>query len=112
MSMVSSSSSLPVFPHDTKPNSNLPRHTATFHPSIWGDYFLSYDSTFHEDDSDVKQVTLLKEYVRTMIVCPVDNNFLFKLNIINSVQRLGISYHFEHEIDEALHQIYEISTKE
>jgi len=25
---------------------------------------------------------------------------------------LGVSYHFEHEIDEALHEIYEISTKE
>ncbi|XP_068467919.1 (-)-germacrene D synthase-like isoform X1 [Phaseolus vulgaris] len=102
-----SSSSLPVFPQDAKP-----RHTANFHPSIWGDYFLSYDSSFHEDDSDIKQVPLLKEYVRKMIVSPADNNFLFKLNFINSVQRLGVSYHFEHEIDEALHQIYEISTKE
>ncbi|XP_014493436.1 (-)-germacrene D synthase-like [Vigna radiata var. radiata] len=107
----SSSSSLPIFSHDTKPNLNFPRHTATFHPSIWGNYFLSSDSIY-EDDSDIKQVTLLKEYVRTMIVSPVDNNFLFKLNIINSVQHLGVSYHFEHEIDETLHQIYEISTKE
>jgi len=65
-----------------------------------------------EDDSDIKQVPLLKEYVRKIIVSPVDNNFLFKLNFINSVQRSGVSYHFEHEIDEALHQIYEISTKE
>jgi len=65
-----------------------------------------------EDDSDMKQVPVLKEYVREMIVSPVGNNILFKLNIINSVQRLGVSYHFEHEIDEALHQIYEISTKD
>ncbi|XP_027911972.1 (-)-germacrene D synthase-like [Vigna unguiculata] len=111
MSIVSSSS-LPVFPRDAKPNSIFPRRTATFHPSIWGDYFLSYDSNFHEDDSDIKQVPLLKDYVRKMIVSPIDDNFLSKLNFINSVQRLGVSYHFEHEIDEALHQIYEISTKE
>ncbi|KAL2593225.1 hypothetical protein GLYMA_U032900v4 [Glycine max] len=38
-----SSSSLPVFALDAKPNSNITRHTATFHPTIWGDYFLSYD---------------------------------------------------------------------
>ncbi|KAG2396987.1 (-)-germacrene D synthase [Vigna angularis] len=65
-----------------------------------------------EDDSDIQQVTKLKEYVRKIIVSPVFKDILFKLNIINSVQRLGVSYHFEHEIDEALHQIYEISTKE
>ncbi|WVZ03704.1 hypothetical protein V8G54_024510 [Vigna mungo] len=111
MSVVPSSS-FPVFPQDAKPNSNFTRQIAAFHPSIWGDYFYSYDSSFHEDDSDIQQLTLLKEYVRKMIVSPIDNNFLFKLNIINSVQRLGVSYHFEHEIDEALHQIYEISTKE
>ena len=64
-----------------------------------------------EDDSDMNQVPVLKEYVREMIVSPVGNNIFFKLNIINSVQRLGVSYHFEHEIDEALHQIDEISTR-
>jgi len=32
-----------------------------------------------EDDSDIKQVPLLKEYVRKMIVSPVDDNFRFKL---------------------------------
>jgi len=73
---------------------------------------LSFDNHMQEDDSDIKQVPLLKEYVRKMIVSPVDDNFRFKLNFINSVQRLGVSYHFEHEIDEALHRIYEISTKE
>ncbi|CAJ1978705.1 unnamed protein product [Sphenostylis stenocarpa] len=112
MSKVVSSSSLTVFPQDAKPNSNSTRHTATFHPSIWGDYFLSYDPTSDEDDSHVKQVPLLKEDVRKMIVSPVDYSSLFKLNFINSVQLLGVSYHFEHEIDEALHQIYEIATKD
>jgi len=72
----------------------------------------NFHNHMQEDDSDIKQVPLLKDYVRKMIVSPIDDNFLSKLNFINSVQRLGVSYHFEHEIDEALHQIYEISTKE
>ncbi|KAG4306618.1 hypothetical protein GLYMA_U032900v4 [Glycine max] len=56
-----SSSSLPVFALDAKPNSNITRHTATFHPTIWGDYFLSYDPSSAEGDSDIKQVQQLKE---------------------------------------------------
>ncbi|XP_027923980.1 (-)-germacrene D synthase-like isoform X2 [Vigna unguiculata] len=91
--MSTVSSSIPVFPYDAKPNSNVPRHTATFHPSIWGDYFLSYDSSFHEDDSDMKQVPVLKEYVREMIVSPVDvfcqlkdKAGNFKESILNDVQ--------------------------
>ncbi|KAH1221404.1 (-)-germacrene D synthase [Glycine max] len=107
-----SSSSLPVFALDAKPNSNITRHTATFHPTIWGDYFLSYDPSSAASDSDIKQVKQLKEDVRKMIVSPIDNNFSFKLNFIDSIQRLGVSYHFEHEIDRALHQIYDISTKD
>ncbi|KAG4968021.1 hypothetical protein JHK87_033672 [Glycine soja] len=107
-----SSSSLPVFALDAKPNSNITRHTATFHPTIWGDYFLSYDPSSAASDSDIKQVQQLKEDVRKMIVSPIDNNFSFKLNFIDSIQRLGVSYHFEHEIDRALHQIYDISTKD
>jgi len=50
--------------------------------------------------------------VRKMLIAPIDNNFYFKLEFIDSVQRLGVSYHFEHEIDGALHQIYNISTKD
>ncbi|TKY66670.1 (-)-germacrene D synthase [Spatholobus suberectus] len=47
-----------------------------------------------------------------MLVDPIDNNLSFKLNFIDSVQRLGVFYHFEQEIDGALHQIYDISTKD
>ncbi|XP_020207457.1 (-)-germacrene D synthase [Cajanus cajan] len=93
---------------DAKPSSNS-RPIANFHPTIWGDYFLSYVPNSEEDDSLMKQVQLLKEDVRKMIVSPIDNDLSFKLNFINAVQRLGVSYHFEHEIGEALHQIYNIS---
>jgi len=42
-----SSSSLPIFHQDAKPNSNFIRHTANYHPSVWGNYFLSYDSSLN-----------------------------------------------------------------
>jgi len=66
-----------------------------------------------ESDSHIRQAKLLKEDVRKTLVSLIDhNNFSFKLNFIDSVQRLGVSYQFEHEIDSVLSQIYDISTKD
>jgi len=66
-----------------------------------------------EIDSHIHQAKLLKEDVRKTLVSSIDhNNFFFKLNFIDSVQRLGISYHFEHEIDTFLCQIFDILTKD
>ncbi|KOM28948.1 hypothetical protein LR48_Vigan623s000500 [Vigna angularis] len=52
-----------------------------------------------------------KEEVKKMFL-PSSNSILQKLNFIDSLQRLGISYHFQHEIDEALQQIYNTSTND
>ncbi|RDX58133.1 (-)-germacrene D synthase, partial [Mucuna pruriens] len=107
-----SMSNLPVLAQDAKPPANFTRRTANFHPTIWGDYFLTFVPNSEEGDSHTKQVQLLKEDVRKMFVSFMDNDFVFKLNFIDSIQRLGVSYHFEHEIERTLHQIYEISTKD
>jgi (-)-germacrene D synthase len=52
-----------------------------------------------------KQVKIQKEEVRKIFLCS-KNDIEQKLNFIDSLQRLGISYHFEREIDEALEQIF------
>ncbi|XP_014493248.1 probable terpene synthase 2 isoform X1 [Vigna radiata var. radiata] len=102
--------SLPISGTGAKPPFTRP--TANFHPSVWGDRFLSYVPSA-ESDSRIQQAKLLKEHVRKRLVSSIDdNNFSFKLNFIDSVQRLGVSYHFEHEIDTALSQVYDISTKD
>ncbi|XP_027911835.1 (-)-germacrene D synthase-like isoform X6 [Vigna unguiculata] len=103
--------SLPTSVSGEKPP--FTRSTANFHPSVWGDHFLSFVPSSVESDSSIEQAKLLKEDVRKRLVSPIDdNNFSFKLNFIDSVQRLGVSYHFEQEIDSALCRIYEISTKD
>lgn len=56
-----------------------------------------------------KQVQMQIEEVRKIFQSS-SNNISQKLNLIDSLQRLGISYHFESEIDEALGQIHNTFT--
>ena len=53
-----------------------------------------------------QQVQELKQEVRRMLTSPVDNKFSQKLNLIDVIQRLGVSYHFENEIEENLQQLH------
>uniref|UniRef100_A0A2N9I731 Uncharacterized protein n=1 Tax=Fagus sylvatica TaxID=28930 RepID=A0A2N9I731_FAGSY len=83
------------------------RQSANFHPSIWGDHFLKYASEYLETEENLKQqVQELKEEVRRMLTSPVDNKPSQKLSLIDVIQRLGVSYHFENEIEETLQQLH------
>ncbi|CAK9136867.1 unnamed protein product [Ilex paraguariensis] len=85
----------------------ITRRSANFHPSIWGDHFLSYASDFTEIDahSETKRQQL-KEEVKKILGIAVDQQSQ-QLNLIDAIQRLGVSYHFESEIDSALQHIYD-----
>ncbi|KAB2610037.1 (-)-germacrene D synthase-like [Pyrus ussuriensis x Pyrus communis] len=84
-----------------------PKPSATFSPSIWGDHFLSYASL--EVDAELEQhVQELKEEVRRMLMTSPEN-VSKKLNLIDDIQRLGVSYHFGNEIEEILQKIHESS---
>ncbi|XP_029129584.1 probable terpene synthase 2 [Cajanus cajan] len=103
--MSNVSSSLPVFSHDAKPPSNF-RPIADFHPSVWGDYFIQYLSSSEELDHNIEtQIETLKKEVSKMLVSKTENP-LTKVDLIDSISRLGVNYHFEHEIDEVMQQIY------
>ncbi|KAL1299329.1 hypothetical protein AAHE18_18G101600 [Arachis hypogaea] len=95
---------------DQHASSYIARPCANFRPNIWGDIFLQY----HNSPLDVvnenmrQQLETCKEEVKKIFLSS-SNTISQKLNIIDSMQRLGISYHFEREIDEALEQIQKIS---
>ncbi|KDP31569.1 hypothetical protein JCGZ_14794 [Jatropha curcas] len=81
------------------------RRTAEFHPSVGGDYFIKRVS-----DSEIvsvwsEEAEVLKKEVREMLSSSADKP-LEQLNLIDAIQRLGIAYHFEEEIEAALKQIY------
>lgn len=50
-------------------------------------------------------VEKLKEEIRMMVVAS-EGNPMEKLKLVDSIQRLGVSYHFENEIDQVLEHIY------
>ncbi|KAI9093358.1 hypothetical protein K1719_027372 [Acacia pycnantha] len=88
-------------------SSHCPRRSANYHPSIWGDHFIQYASQSLEvPDKMEVQSKMLKEEVRKMLALPT-KNLVAKMNLIDSIQRLGVSYHFELEIDDILQQIHD-----
>ncbi|KAK7822081.1 putative terpene synthase 2 [Quercus suber] len=58
-----------------------------------------------ETNDNLEQVQRLKEEVGKLLLDPIDKPSQ-KLELIDAIQRLGVSYHFESEIDEILQQIY------
>ncbi|KAL6283824.1 hypothetical protein ACE6H2_014753 [Prunus campanulata] len=87
---------------------HVKRRSANFSPSTWGDYFLSYASV--ETDIKAEQdVQELKEKVKGMIMAPMFKNSSKKLELIDEIQRFGVSRHFENEVEEVLQQIHKNS---
>ncbi|KAL2505298.1 Alpha-humulene/(-)-(E)-beta-caryophyllene synthase [Abeliophyllum distichum] len=83
------------------------RRSVTYHPSIWGNYFLAYTSDVtdilaHEEQERQR----LKEEVKKLLVATPDYS-LHKLDLIDAIQRLGVGYHFETEIEKSLKYVYD-----
>ncbi|XP_010258444.1 PREDICTED: (-)-germacrene D synthase-like [Nelumbo nucifera] len=77
------------------------RRSANFHPSIWGDRFTTYTCDNMTLDACNKQAEGLKEEVRCMLMNSTNGPSEI-LSLIDTIQRLGLAYHFEREIDEIL----------
>ncbi|KAL2456216.1 Germacrene-D synthase [Forsythia ovata] len=83
------------------------RRSVTYHPSVWGDYFLEYTSDLtdiltHEE----QEHQILKEEVNKLLAATPDD-FAHKLDLIDSIQRLGVGYHFETEIEKSLKYVHD-----
>ncbi|XP_037493243.1 terpene synthase 10-like, partial [Jatropha curcas] len=88
----------------TNANENIVRRSANYQPPIWDyDFVQSLTSEF-KGEVYTKRISKLKEEVRIMLNQPINN--LNQLELIDTLQRLGIAYHFEDEIKRQLMGIY------
>ncbi|KAI7739806.1 hypothetical protein M8C21_024270, partial [Ambrosia artemisiifolia] len=106
MSSVSSSPS--AFSRNKSFKQDVIRNTMKFSPSIWGDQFLIFNER-KDLACEEQRAKELKEKVRKELVIkgsiePTQHMKL--LELIDAVQRLGVAYHFEDEIEECLKHIY------
>ncbi|KAF4359603.1 hypothetical protein F8388_003606 [Cannabis sativa] len=82
------------------------RPIKTFHPHIWGEQFLHYNISEQDLYCQQQKVEELKEVIRREIFAAYYDAWKNQLKIIDVVERLGLSYHFETEIENMIEQIY------
>ncbi|KAI4324174.1 hypothetical protein L6164_023731 [Bauhinia variegata] len=83
----------------------IPRRSTNFGSSVWDyDFIQSLTSEFVDNELYAEQRNHLKEEVR-MMLCKMKNP-LFQLELIDDLQRLGLAYHFNNEINTILDNVY------
>nr|XP_016477041.1 PREDICTED: (-)-camphene/tricyclene synthase, chloroplastic-like [Nicotiana tabacum] len=88
---------------------NLSRRSGNYQPTMWD---FEYIQSIHNDYAGKKYMNRfnkLKEEMKKMIMAEGSQE-LEKLELIDNLQRLGVSYHFKHEIMQILSSIKQHST--
>ncbi|XVF04130.1 hypothetical protein REPUB_Repub05bG0055600 [Reevesia pubescens] len=84
------------------------RLSANFPPGIWSDGFLPNSSNTKETKYEEEHHKLKEEVKKMLSMAAVEKPWTKLLDLIDAVQRLGISYHFEEKIEEILQQMHGI----
>ncbi|XP_059452377.1 probable terpene synthase 9 [Corylus avellana] len=81
-----------------------PRRSAEYHPSIWDLKLIESLSTHFTYELYDTRLEELKQNAKCLLTSNKDPCAL--LNLVSTMQRLGVAYHFEKEIEEALALLY------
>ncbi|KAF8364597.1 hypothetical protein HHK36_033432 [Tetracentron sinense] len=87
-------------------HSEVPRRSANYKPSIWNNDFLQSLNSDYLGEIYVRKIQRLKDDVKRRFDEAMEP--LSLLELINTLQRLGVGYHFENEIKRALDTILPI----
>uniref|UniRef100_A0A0D9X487 Terpene synthase n=1 Tax=Leersia perrieri TaxID=77586 RepID=A0A0D9X487_9ORYZ len=79
------------------------------HPNVWGDYFLTFSPCTPSMLFNMKsKAHVMEEQVRRMITeCSSGHNLRTKLELIDTLERLCVDYHYKKEIDDMLRMVNE-----
>ncbi|XP_051125075.1 germacrene A synthase-like [Andrographis paniculata] len=83
------------------------RPVTNFSSTLWGDQFLRYEFDPQIMKEYANEVKMLKNTVSNQIT-DQDMGMMDAMNLIDTLERLGIAYHFENEISEKLREIYDL----
>lgn len=91
------------------PNPVVCRPIAEFKPSPWGNQFLDYTLDDHEKAIEGQQELAkeLKEEIKKELLSLGERPLVEQLCLIDSIERLGVAYQFEKEIDDILQRVHE-----
>ncbi|BAH92608.1 Os04g0341500 [Oryza sativa Japonica Group] len=83
------------------------KEVSSFEPSVWGDFFINYDTKPLQRSEDwmMEKADKLKQDVR--ILFETHNDTAKKMHLVDAVQRLGIDHLFQDEINNVISDIKE-----
>ncbi|KAK1307973.1 hypothetical protein QJS10_CPA09g00775 [Acorus calamus] len=81
----------------------VPRRSGNYNPNIWDHSFMQSLKSDYVGDIYIQRAKKLKEEVRKLFDTTVDP--LARLELIDTLQHLGIAYHFDKEIKQSLSNI-------
>ncbi|KAL6513321.1 hypothetical protein OROGR_020807 [Orobanche gracilis] len=92
-------------------NSFFHRPDAKFSPSLWGDHFINHISDSEAIKKNSKTVEALKnDVIRSLVTSSAEGKMIDTMNLIDTLERLGLSHHFQNEIQQKLQQVFNLNT--
>eukprot|EP00268_Persea_americana_P003064 TRINITY_DN1091_c0_g1_i1.p1 TRINITY_DN1091_c0_g1~~TRINITY_DN1091_c0_g1_i1.p1 ORF type:complete len:582 (+),score=87.69 TRINITY_DN1091_c0_g1_i1:342-2087(+) len=82
----------------------IARRSANYHPSIWDPQYIESLTSPYGDECFGTRLEELKFEAKRLLEATVEP--LSWLKLVDSIQRLGVAYHFEDEIKEGLDGVY------
>nr|QIQ55991.1 putative terpene synthase 5 [Eremophila denticulata subsp. trisulcata] len=92
-----------------EPYHNLRPAVKGHRPSLWADLSFSFDAQVQERCGEA--IEALKEDVKSMVTAK-DCKPFEKMILIDTIERLGVAYMFEQEIEEQIEQIYKFQAED